>query len=126
MPFQLSLYRAAEGLGPLDTWDREHRQPLGNKAQLRAALDQLLPGLRWEDHGSLLFASGPFGKDEHALELSLFGEPEEALLDVRVYSFPPPIRVIMSGLDLNYCYAEESGQLYYPFAAGDRWPMTTR
>lgn len=126
MPFQLSLYRAPDGLGPLHTWDREHRQPLGTKNELRKALDHLLPGLRWEDRGEMLFASGPFAGEEHALELSLFGEPKETLLDLRVYSFPPPIRVIMSGLDLNYCYAEESGELYDPFAAGDRWPVASR
>lgn len=74
----------------------------------------------------LLFASGPFAGEEHALELSLFGEPEEVLLDFRVYALPPPIRVIMSGLDLNYCYAEESCELYYPFTAGDRWPAAAR
>jgi len=123
MPFQLGLYRAADGLGPPHTWDREHRQPLGTKSQLRTALDQLLPGLRWKDWGQLLFASGPYAGEDHALELSLFGAPAEILLEFRVYSFPPPIRVIMSGLNLNYCYAQASGEIHYPFAAGDRWPV---
>jgi hypothetical protein len=123
MPFQFCLYRAAEGLGPLNTWDREHRQPLGTKNLLRVALGQLLPGLCWKDGEQSLFGSGPFAGEEHAFELSLFGEPEETLLDFRVYAFPPPIRVIMSGLNLNYCYAEESCELYYPFVAGDRWPI---
>jgi hypothetical protein len=123
MPFQLSLYRATDGLGPIHTWEREYREPLGTKNELRTALDQLLPELRWEDCGQLLVASGSFAAEEHALELSLFGEPDEMLLDFRVYAFPPPIRVIMSGLNLNYCSADESGELYYPFAAGDRWPI---
>jgi hypothetical protein len=98
---------------------------LGTKAELRAALDQLLPGLRWEDHGPLWSASGPFEGEDHALELGLFGAPGEVLLDFRVYAFPPPIRLIMSGLRLNYCWAEESGELYDPFAAGARWPTAT-
>lgn len=122
MPFQLSLYRAAEGLGPLTAWDREHRLPLGTRTELRAALDRLLPGLRWRDSGDVLFAAGPFGNEDHALELSLHGRPDEVLLDFHVYALPPPIRVIMSGLDLNYCYAVDSGALYHPFAAGERWP----
>jgi hypothetical protein len=122
MPFQLSLYRAAEGLGPLITWDREHRLPLGTRGELRAALDRLLPGLRWSESGHLLFASGPFGAEDHALELTLHGGPDEVLLDFHVYAFPPPIRAIMSGLGLNYCYALEACELYDPFSAGEHWP----
>lgn len=122
MPFQLTLYRAAEGLGPLNTWEQEHRKPLGTKAELRRALDELLPGLRWSERERLLWASGPFGGQEHALELSLFGDPDEELLDFKVYASPPPVRAIMSGLGLNYCCAIDSGELYHPFAAGDRWP----
>jgi hypothetical protein len=98
---------------------------LGTKTELREALDRLLPGLRWEDHGLLWSASGPFEGEDHALELSLFGAPGDVLLDLRAYAFPPPIRLIMSGLRLNYCCAEESGELYDPFAAGARWPMAT-
>lgn len=121
MSFQMSLYRAAEGLGPPVAWEQEHRQPLGTKAELRQSLDRLLPGLRWSESGELLFASGPFGGEEHALELSLFGGPHERLLDFSVYASPPAIRLIMSGLDLNYCCAVESCTLRDPFAAGDHW-----
>lgn len=126
MPFQMSLYRAAEGLGPPVTWEQERRQPLGTKAGLRQALDQLLPGLRWSESGDLLFASGPFGVEEHALELSLFGAPNEQLLAFNIYASPPPIRLIMAGLALNYCCALESCELRDPFAAGDQWSGAAR
>ena len=53
----------------------------------------------------MLVASGPFDGEEHAFEITLFGEPDEPLLDIGVYSRPPAIRAIMSGLRLNYCLA---------------------
>lgn len=122
MPFQLTLYRAPEGVGPIHTWDREYRQPLGTKQQVRASLDRALPGLRWEDHGTWWFAAGPFAGEDHAVEISLHGGSSDVLLDVLIYALPPPVRAVMSALDLNYCFAMESCQLYWPFEAGNRWP----
>lgn len=126
MPFRLSLFRAADGLGPLHDWEREHREPLGNRDAVRSALDGVLPGLRWEETGEMLMASGPFNGEDHALEITLFGQPDEPLLDISVYSGPPAVRAIMSGLRLNYCYALESGEPYFPFDAGDHWPGSAR
>jgi len=122
MPFKFSLYRAPAGLGSLWNWDCEQREPLGTRAEVKAALDAVLPGLRWQAANDLLWASGPFADDEHAIELSLFGPPEEPLMDISVYAAPPGLRAIMSGLRLNYCCAKESGELRDPFNAGDRWP----
>lgn len=122
MPFRLSLYRAADGLGPMHTWESEHRQPLGVRDEVQAALEHTLKGLRWEESDGLLFGSCPFDGEDHACEIWLFGEPNDELLDIGVYSLPPAIRAIMSGLDLNYCFASDSGELYYPFRAGDHWP----
>lgn len=122
MPFRLSLFRAPEGLGPLYSWEREHREPLGSREQLRAALDKVLPDLCWRESDRMLFASGPFECEEHAFEITLFGEAHESLLEISVYSRPPAIRAIMSGLRLNYCYAQESDALYFPFEAGAHWP----
>lgn len=122
MPFRLSLYRAPEGLGPMNTWEREHREPLGRREEVRAALDKLLVGLRWRDSTAMLFAAGPFGGEDHALEITLFGRTDEDLMEIDVYSHPPAIRAIMSEFQLNYCYAQESGAFYFPFRALDRWP----
>jgi hypothetical protein len=126
MPFRLSLFRATEGLGPMTAWEREHREPLGSRDEIKAALDGVLPGLRWEESGGMLFASGPFDGDEHAFEITLFGSPDDTLMDISVYSRPPAIRAIMSGLRLNYCHAHESGELYDPFKAGDHWAGAAR
>ena len=109
MPFRLSLFRAVDGLGPLSTWEREHREPLGTRDDVKAALEAVLPGLRWEESRGMLFGSGPFGGEDHAYEISLFGGPGETLLDIDVYARPPAIRAIMCGLRLNYCHAGESG-----------------
>jgi hypothetical protein len=122
MPFRLSLFRAADGLGPMTTWEREHREPLGTRDALRAALDQVLPGIRWQASDRMLSGSGPFGGDAHAFEISLFGGANDTLMDIDVYSRPPAIRAIMSGLGLNYCYAQESGELRFPFETQDHWP----
>src|SRR5690349_10977956 len=110
MPFRLALFRAAEGLGSMYTWEREHREPLGTRNQVRAALEGILPGLRWEESSERLFASGAFDGEEHAFEVTLFGGADEILLEIDVYSGPPAIRAIMSGLGLNYCQAQESGE----------------
>ena len=124
MPFQLTLFRAPEGVGSLDTWDRERRQPLGTRAEVRAALDRTLPGLQWREHGALWFAAGPFAGEDHAVEISLHGAADEPLLDFRVYAAPPPIRAIMTALDLNHCFAMDSCSARFPFEAGDHWPST--
>jgi hypothetical protein len=126
MPFRFSLFRAVDGLGPMGSWDREHREPLGTRGEIRAAVDALLPALRWEESTDMLFASGPFGGEEHALEISLFGRADEILMDIAVYSRPPVIRQVMTGLRLNYCYGQESNELYFPFNAGDAWPGAAR
>jgi hypothetical protein len=121
MPFRLSLYRAPEGLGPLDTWECEHRDPLGTREELKAALERVFGRLSWDTRENMLCASSPFATDPHAGMIWLFGEPGEMLLEISVYGTPPPIRAIMSNLGLNYCYAQESGELYRPFEAGDHW-----
>ncbi|MBE7368697.1 hypothetical protein [Ramlibacter pallidus] len=126
MPFTLSLFRAAEGLGPLTGWAHEHRQPLGRRDEVKAALDRVLRGLRWTESDGLVFASGPFNGEEQACEITLFGRPDDVLLDVVVYAGPPAVRSIMSGLGLNYCHAQASGELYFPFEAGDHWPDAGR
>ena len=124
--FRLSLFRAVDGLGPLSTWDREYREPLGSREEVKAALERFLMGLHWRESSRLLSASGPFDGEEHAYEISLYGEPNESLRDISVYSSPPAIRTIMSGLRLNYCYALDSGEFYFPFKAGDHWPGAAR
>ena len=126
MPFRFSLFRAVEGLGPMSKWDREHRESLGSRDEVKAALERVLRGLRWTESSGLLFASGPFDGEEHAYEITLFGQADEPLMDISVYSRPPAIRTIMSGLGLNYCYAQESGELCFPFKAGDHWPGAAR
>ncbi len=126
MPFRFSLFRAPDGLGPMSTWEREHRQPLGRRDDVKAALDAVLPGLRWEESSGMLFGSGAFDGEEHAYEISLFGGPGETLLDVDVYARPPAIRAIMSGLGLNHCHAAESGDVLFPFEVADHWPGVGR
>lgn len=74
----------------------------------------------------LWFAAGPLAGEEHAVELSLYGKPDDVLLDFRIYASPPGVRAVMSALDLNYCFAMDSCRLYFPFEAGDRWPAAAR
>ena len=118
MPFRFSLFRASEGLGPLQTWEQEHRDTLGTRSEIRSALDAVLTGLRWEESPRMSFASGPFEGEAHAFEISLFGAADDILMEIDVYARPPAIRAIMSGLGLNYCYAQDSGELLFPFEAG--------
>lgn len=126
MPFRFSLFRARDGLGPMSTWDREHRQPLGGRHEVKAALERVLPQVRWEESDAMLFGSGPFGGEGQAYEITLFGRAGETLMDIGVYARPPVVRAIMTGLGLNYCHAEESGELRFPFEAGDHWPGAGR
>lgn len=126
MPFRLTLYRAEQGLGPLDSWECEHREPLGTLEELKASIEGVFPGTSWEESDGMSRASCSFEGNDDACEITLFGTPGETLLDVSIYAAPPPVRALMSALDLNYCHASESGELYFPFDAGDRWPGGAR
>ena len=106
----------------MNLWEREHRDALGTRKELKASLDRIFGQLSWKVSGDMLSSSVPFNGNEHACEVSLLGEPGETLFDVSIHSAPPAVRAIMSGLNLNYCYAHESCELYLPFSADDRWP----
>ena len=125
MPFRLSVYRAAECLGPMDEWEEEHREPLGTRDEVQTAVEQVFPGVRWEEENGFLFASVNLNDDEQSFEITLHGDPADELLDISIYSLPPAVRRLMVGLKLNHCYAPESGEMYFPFKAGDHWPVAT-
>jgi hypothetical protein len=122
MPFRLTLFRADDGLGPMFKWEREHREPLGTRDEVQAALERVLPQGRWEASSAMVFGSSAYDGEGHAVEITLFGQSDGTVLDIAVYARPPAIRAIMSGLRLNYCYAQDSGELYFPFQAGEDWP----
>ena len=125
MSFKLSLYLAPEGVGPMHRWSREHRQPLGTRLELQAAFDRLFRPIRWELTDTRAWACYPLDDSVNPREVFLFGKSDDVLAEVSVYSGPPAIRTIMTALGLNYCYAQESGKLYLPFATGEDWPNET-
>lgn len=127
MSFWLSLYRAPNGLSPIHEWDKEQRQALGTRGDVQASLDRLFQPIRWELSDTLAWACYPNDDSTHPREITLHGKPEDALLEISIYSGPPAIRTVMTALALNYCYAQESGKLYFPFATGDDWsPHSSR
>ena len=122
MPFRLSLYRAPDGVGPMHEWEEEHRETLGTRAEVQTRIGQVFPQLHWDEGSDATFASWfPEANPSEGFEITLFGAPDEPINEVSMYSFPPPIRLLMSGLRLNHCYASESGELRFPFELGDRW-----
>lgn len=122
MPFRLSVYRAPDGIGPMHEWEEEHREELGTRREVQEEIGRTFPHLRWDETDGMAFASfSPEDDPARGFEISVFGAPGDVVNEVWIHSFPPNVRALMSGLRLNHCYAAESGDMYFPFEAGDRW-----
>lgn len=120
MSFDFYLYRASPGLPAINDWEKDHAEPLGTPAELRARVSELFPGLTWRgDAGGRMSALGQ-GLGE-SIELSLGPNKGPFVQFVVTYTSPPVLRKLMEALGLNYCCTPESGELRDPFSVGDNW-----
>jgi len=56
--FHFYLYRAEEGLPPINQWTELHAEPLGSVEQVKATLAGLFPQIRWERGSGAWLGSG--------------------------------------------------------------------
>jgi hypothetical protein len=121
MSFHFYLYRAEEGLTPINQWAGLRAEPLGTAEQLKNELTELFPQLKWElganvwlGFGSGYPAEGPY------LDIILSEETPGQCHFVVLNKAPPSVmRKIMEGMKLNYVCAPEAGDLVDPYAYDD-------
>ncbi|MGA9335798.1 MAG: hypothetical protein WBV39_16070 [Rudaea sp.] len=121
MSFNFHLYRAKEGLGPINRWADLYAEPLGSVEHVKESLSELFPQIEWKRQGDawLGFGSGCAVVGPY-LDITLsedtVGQTHFIVLD----KAPPSImRKIMEGLNLNYACAPEADTLIDPYAYDD-------
>lgn len=111
MSFNFYLYRAAEGLPPMNEWEAMHAAPLGKMEEVVRKLDAVLGGLHWsvvED------AWNGLGTEQDRCYLDIWLHPDEdGVLRFIVMNKAPPsaMRKVCSAFDLNYVAAPEAADL---------------
>jgi len=123
MSFNFYLYRAAAGLGPLNTWDRMQAEPLGSALQVRERIAALYPQITWTLRGQTWSGLGPRGAGAPYLDLMLREEePGVCHMVVLNKAAPSVMRRLLEALDLNYVCAPEAGDLVDVYAYTDEDP----
>lgn len=111
MSFNFYLYRAAEGLPPMNEWEEMQAEPLGEVEDVKRKLDSVFPGLRWS--GSEDSLNG-LGSEQDTRYLDIWLQPDEdGLLRFIVMNKAPPsaMKKVCEAFDLNYAAAPEAGDL---------------
>jgi hypothetical protein len=130
MSLSFYLYRAAEGLGPLTTWEGNHAQPLGGIEGIKARITALYPEIGWRkstvttaEYWSGLGDNRP---GQPYLDLSVStasleaGGPSDQVYFIVGRKMPPSImRTLMEALDLNHVCCVDAGVLVDPYAYTD-------
>lgn len=120
MSFHFYLYRAPDGLGPLNHWDRMQAFPLGTADQVKEQVSALYPNISWRRSQAFWFGLGANGLADPYLDVLLAEEEPGQCFFVVLNKAPPTVmRRIMEALGLNYVCAPESGDLVDPYAYGD-------
>jgi hypothetical protein len=121
MSFHFYLYRADEGLPPLNQWSELHAEPLGSLEQVSAGLGALFPQIRWEPLGDAWHGFGTGDNAEYPYLDVLLSEDAPGQCHFVVLNKAPPsvMRKIVGHMHLNYVCAPESGTLLDPWAYED-------
>lgn len=121
MSFHFYLYRAKEGLGPINRWAEMYAEPLGSVEHVKALLSELFPRIEWELQGDAWLGSGSgYPAVGPYLDIILSEDTAEKVRFVVLNKAPPSVmRKIMEGLDLNYACAPEAAELVDPYAYDD-------
>lgn len=111
MSFNFYLYRAAEGLPPMNEWEEMHAVSLGEVEEARCKLDSVLKGLRWSavEHGWNGLGTE---QDKGYLDIWLLPDEDGTLRFIVMNKAPPSaMRTVCEAFDLNYVAAPEAGDL---------------
>lgn len=121
MSFHFYLYRAEEGLPPINRWTELRAEPLGSLEQLEAGLTALFPQLQWELVGDAMhgFAAGDDVASPYLDVILSEDAPGQCHFVVLNKAPPSVMRKIMEHMGLNYVCAPEAGDLVDPYAYGD-------
>jgi hypothetical protein len=120
MPSTLWVARAPEDAGPINRWEKMLAAPLGTADGVKASLDALWHGLRWDagtDHWS---ARGEAQDGTRHIEVSLSNDFDGQCHFIMFRATPPSlIREAMAALELNYVCDPEAACLVDPHAYDD-------
>ena len=121
MSFHFYLYRAEQGLPPLNQWTELHAESLGSPDQVRAGLSALFPQIGWEQVSDAWHGLGAGGNAGDPYLDVLLGEDAPGQCHFVVLNKAPPsvMRKVMEHMKLNYVCAPEAGDLVDPYAYGD-------
>jgi len=121
MSFFFSLYRAAASAPPLLSWEANLAQPIGTSADVRRRVADLLPQLHWSDRTEIGFSAHTRGQVDECISIYLREFEPDTVSMLSTDASPSVLRLLMSEFQLNFCCAEESGEMRDPFSVGDRW-----
>ena len=120
MSFHFYLYRAPEGLGPVNGWSEMHAASLGTADQVKARLAALYPEITWSKAHDRWSGLGPNPVTGPYLDVLLNEEaPGKCFFVVLNKAAPSVMRRIMEAMQLNYVCAPEPGDLVDPYAYTD-------
>src|SRR3954468_12271703 len=71
MSFHFYLYRAPEGLGPMQEWDEMRAETLGRADALKDGISALYPQIQWKRVNDTWIGMGPNGDGDAYLDLTL-------------------------------------------------------
>ncbi len=118
MSFLFYLYRAPDGLPPINRWSEMHATPLGSAEQVKEKLSSLYPALKWKKQDKFWY--GLTDQIDPYLDIMLTEEEQNNCFFVVLNKAAPSImRKIMEALNLNYVSAPESDDLVDPYAYND-------
>jgi hypothetical protein len=120
MSFHFHLYRAPEGLPPINHWSEMMALSLGTVNQVKEGISNLFPEIKWKFNDRHWFGLGPHDRSGPYLDILLTEEePGRCFFVVLNKAAPSTMRKIMESMDINYVCAMESGELVDPYAYDD-------
>ena len=119
MSFSFYLYRAVEGLPPINKWTEMHAESLGGQEEVAQRLSSLFEDLQWNKSQS---AWNGIGLEPISYYIDIW---LHSLTDCQVHFIvmnkapPSAMRKVCEAFSLNYVAAPEAGDLVDIYAYGD-------
>jgi hypothetical protein len=121
MAFYFDLYRASPDAPPLHRWVSNLAEPLGSAATVQARIATLFPELFWSTKQGAVVSGSTRGLPSECISVLLQELEGLNVFFVSVAASPPVLRRLMNEFGLNFCCAQESGEMRNPFTVGTDW-----
>ncbi len=119
MSFHFYLYRADDGLPPVNKWEQMHAESLGDSEQLKKKLNSIFRDLRWIRTNNSWNGMGPNPINNY-LDIWLMPEADGQVHFIIMNKAPPSaMRIVLEAFNLNYVAAPEAGDLVDVYAYDD-------